>query len=60
MFEKGDLVRHTQGSLWPQGEIRGVVIDVFGEKNNFYKVFWYTTASYQNVGEHNLRSVGGK
>lgn len=60
MFEKGDLVRHAQGSLWPQGEIRGVVVDVFGEKKNFYKVFWYTTARYQNVGEHNLRIIGRK
>jgi hypothetical protein len=57
MYEKGDLVVHAQGSLFPQGDICGVVVDIFGEKNNFYKVFWYTTGRYQNLRESNLKHI---
>ena len=57
MYEKGDLVVHAQGSLFPQGDICGVVVDIFGEKNSFYKVFWYTTGRYQNLRESNLKPI---
>jgi hypothetical protein len=57
MFNKGDLVVHAQGSLFPQGRICGVVVDIFGEKQNFYKVFWYTTGSYQNLNKTNLKHL---
>lgn len=56
-FKKGDLVVHAQGSLWPQGAIKGVVIDVFGDNDDFYKVFWYTTGRYQNLQAPNLRDI---
>ena len=55
MFEKGDLVVHAQGSLWPHGKICGVVTEIFGENLNFYKVFWYTTKNYQVIRTENLR-----
>jgi len=55
MICKGDLVQHAQGSLFPQGAIRGVVVDIFGENSNFYKVFWYTTGRFQNLREDNLK-----
>ena len=57
MFKKGDLVVHAQGSLFPAGRINGVVVDVFGENKNFYKVFWYTTGRYQNLNENNLKHL---
>ena len=57
MFEKGDLVVHAQGSLFPQGQINGVVVDIFGKNKNFYKVFWYTTGTYQNLNESNLKHI---
>jgi len=57
MFSRGDLVVHAQGSLFPQGQICGVVVDIFGEKQNFYKVFWYTTGRYQNLNKANLKHI---
>ena len=57
MFEKGDLVVHARGTLWPHGKICGVVTDIFGEHRNFYKVFWYTTGNYQNLREDNLKHL---
>ena len=53
-FSKGDLVVHAQGTLFPEGHIKGVVMEVFGENSNFYKVFWYTTRRYQNLTHGNL------
>jgi hypothetical protein len=57
MICKGDLVVHAQGTLFPQGAIRGVVVDIFGENDNFYKVFWYTTGRYQNLRRDNLKPI---
>ena len=56
-FNKGDLVVHAQGSLFPEGQICGVVMDIFGNNRDFYKVFWYTMGRYQNLREDNLRHI---
>lgn len=60
MIHKGDLVVHAQGSLFPQGAIRGVVVDIFGENANFYKVFWYTTGRFQNLRRDNIKLFADK
>ena len=57
MFEKGDLVIHAQGTLFPEGDIQGVIIDRLEENPNFYKVFWYTTGRYQNLDQHCLKPI---
>ena len=51
-FKEGDLVVHRRGWIYPQGKIRGVVVecevkDAFGI--DAYKVFWYTTQQYQII-----------
>ena len=54
MFDKGDLVIHAQGSLFPQGRICGVVTNCLAGQQ--YRVFWYTTMSYQTLGGANLKA----
>ena len=56
-FNKGDLVVHAQGTLFPEGHIKGVVTEIFGENSNFYKVFWYTTRRYQTLRQDNLKPL---
>ena len=51
-MEEGDLVVHRRGWIYPQGRIRGVIVEC-GLKDKWgvdaCKVFWYTTQSYQVI-----------
>ena len=51
-MEEGDLVVHARGWIYPQGRIRGVIVEC-GLKDRWgvdaCKVFWYTTQSYQVI-----------
>ena len=46
------MVVHARGWIYPQGRIRGVIVEC-GLKDrwgvNACKVFWYTTQSYQVI-----------
>jgi len=59
-FKKGELVVHAKGTIYPHKYLQGVVVrsDLF-ENEDFktYRVFWYTTGRYQNIGEGCLQSL---
>ena len=56
-MEEGDLIVHAKGTIYPDGRIRGVVIES-GLKDKWgvdaCKVFWYTTQNYQVIRTDNL------
>ena len=59
-FEKGDLVVHARGTVYPFDKLQGVVVKttVFaGCGVPVYRVFWYTLSSYQNIQENCLKPL---
>ena len=56
----GDLVVHRHGWIYPQGKIRGVIVergirDFHG--GDACKVFWYTTQTYQIIRERAIMLI---
>jgi hypothetical protein len=50
-FKKGDLVIHAVGTTHPHKYLQGVIVkdDFDWVGGQAVRVFWYTTARYQNI-----------